>query len=606
MTADMIELNPVRQRITDLTDRVLSLRGPDVWNHAEYAQNLGRERSSLEKTVGGIASVLDGLTDATELLELAESEQDEDTALAVVADLDKHQAHVEKLEFQRMFSGEMDNAAAFVDIQAGAGGTEAQDWAEILLRMYLRWCESRGWKTELMEVSGGDVAGIKSATLRVEGDYAYGWLKTETGVHRLVRKSPFDSDNRRHTSFTSVFVSPEIDDNIDITINPADLRTDVYRSSGAGGQHVNKTESAVRITHIPTNIVVACQTGRSQHQNRDNAMKMLAAKLYELEIQKRNAEKDAVEATKSDIGWGSQIRNYVLDQSRIKDLRTGIERSDTQKVLDGDLDEFVEASLKAGLAVGSKRELGGFLKACRARVDPTTLGLPAGRRRTPGLKREEVALAIGVSVSWYTWIEQGREVRASPEVLERLAQVLRMSDDERAYAFALSGYGVPLESPDESVTDGLRQLVEAMQPIPAYVRNTRFDILAWNPAIAELFVDYSQLAPHERNTLRLMFLYPPYRTLILNWEEMTRGLLAGFRAAMAQAPDKAPFLALVEDIAAHSEEFRQWWPEHDVRRFDEGAKKLNHPTRGLLDLQYVALVPESRHDLSLVTYLPRK
>lgn len=207
-----------------------------------------------------------------------------------------------------------------------------------------------------------------------------------------------------------------------------------------------------------------------------------------------------------------------------------------------------------------RKELGGFLKACRARVDPATLGLPAGRRRTPGLKREEVALAIGVSVSWYTWIEQGREVRASPEVLERLAQVLRMSDDERAYAFALSGYGVPLESPDESVTDGLRQLVEAMQPIPAYVRNTRFDILAWNPAIADLFVDYSQLAPHERNTLRLMFLYPPYRTLILNWEEMTRGLLAGFRAAMAQAPDKAPFLALVEDIAAHSEEFRQWWP----------------------------------------------
>ncbi|RTQ89068.1 MULTISPECIES: peptide chain release factor 2 [Stenotrophomonas] len=371
----MIELNPVRQRIADLTDRVLSLRGyldydakkerleevtrelesPDVWNNAEYAQNLGRERSTLEKTVGGIATVLEGLSDATELLELAESEQDEDTALAVVADLDKHQSHVEKLEFQRMFSGEMDNAAAFVDIQAGAGGTEAQDWAEILLRMYLRWCESRGWKTELMEVSGGDVAGIKSATLRVEGDYAYGWLKTETGVHRLVRKSPFDSDNRRHTSFTSVFVSPEIDDNIDITINPADLRTDVYRSSGAGGQHVNKTESAVRITHIPTNIVVACQTGRSQHQNRDNAMKMLAAKLYELEIQKRNAEKDAVEATKSDIGWGSQIRNYVLDQSRIKDLRTGIERSDTQKVLDGDLDEFVEASLKAGLAVGSKR-----------------------------------------------------------------------------------------------------------------------------------------------------------------------------------------------------------------------------------------------------------
>ncbi|MFC3656231.1 peptide chain release factor 2 [Xanthomonas hyacinthi] len=371
----MIELNPIRHRIADLSDRVLSLRGfldydvkkerleevtrelenPDIWNDPERAQSLGRERANLEKTVGGIASVLDGLNEALEFLELAESEDDEATALAVVADVDRFQAHVEKLEFQRMFSGQMDASNAFVDIQAGAGGTEAQDWAEILLRMYLRWCESRGWKTELMEVSGGEVAGIKSATLRVEGDFAYGWLKTETGVHRLVRKSPFDSDNRRHTSFTSVFVSPEVDDNIDIDINPADLRTDVYRSSGAGGQHVNKTESAVRITHIPTNIVVACQTGRSQHQNRDNAMKMLAAKLYELEIQKRNAERDAVEATKSDIGWGSQIRNYVLDQSRIKDLRTGIERTDTQKVLDGDLDEFVEASLKSGLEVGAKR-----------------------------------------------------------------------------------------------------------------------------------------------------------------------------------------------------------------------------------------------------------
>ncbi|MBE0314188.1 MULTISPECIES: peptide chain release factor 2 [Xanthomonas] len=371
----MIETNPIRQRITDLNDRVLSLRGyldydakkerleevsrelesPDVWNDAERAQALGRERSMLEKTVIGIADVLSGLADAGDLLELAESEQDEDTAVAVIADLDNYQAHVEKLEFQRMFSGQMDSANAFVDIQAGAGGTEAQDWAEILLRMYLRWAESRGWKTELMEVSGGEVAGIKSATVRIEGEYAYGWLKTEIGVHRLVRKSPFDSDNRRHTSFTSVFVSPEVDDNIEIDINPADLRTDVYRSSGAGGQHVNKTESAVRITHIPTNTVVACQTGRSQHQNRDNAMKMLAAKLYELEVQKRNAEKDALEATKSDIGWGSQIRNYVLDQSRIKDLRTGIERSDTQKVLDGDLDEFVEASLKAGLAAGSKR-----------------------------------------------------------------------------------------------------------------------------------------------------------------------------------------------------------------------------------------------------------
>ncbi len=305
--------------------------------------------------VHGIRSLDEALSGGLELLELAEMENDLETFEAVVADVDASQAKLEKLEFQRMFSGKMDAANAYLDIQAGAGGTEAQDWAEMLLRMYLRWCESRGWKTELMEVSGGEVAGIKSATVRVEGDYAYGWLKTETGVHRLVRKSPFDSDNRRHTSFTSVFVSPEVDDKIDIAINPADLKVDVYRSSGAGGQHVNKTESAVRITHVPTGIVVACQNGRSQHQNRDMAMQMLAAKLYELEMQKRNAEKDAVEATKSDIGWGSQIRNYVLDQSRIKDLRTGVERSDTQKVLDGDLDEFVEASLKMGLEAGAKR-----------------------------------------------------------------------------------------------------------------------------------------------------------------------------------------------------------------------------------------------------------
>jgi peptide chain release factor 2 len=309
----------------------------------------------LDKTVNGIRDLKDGLGGAGELLELAEMEDDEDTALAVVDDVDRYQKGVEQLEFQRMFSGKMDASNAFVDIQAGAGGTEAQDWAEMLLRMYLRWAESRGWKAELMEVSGGDVAGIKSATFRVEGEYAYGWLKTEIGVHRLVRKSPFDSDNRRHTSFTSVFVSPEVDDDIEIDINPADLKTDVYRSSGAGGQHVNKTESAVRITHVPSGVVVACQTERSQHANRDRAMKMLKAKLYEIEVQKRNAERDAVEATKSDIGWGSQIRNYVLDQSRIKDLRTGIERSDTQKVLDGDLDEFVEASLKSGLDAGAKR-----------------------------------------------------------------------------------------------------------------------------------------------------------------------------------------------------------------------------------------------------------
>ena len=331
------------------------LEHPDIWNDAERAQALSRERSMLDKTVNGIRDLTEGLGGSGELLDLAEMEADEATADAVVADVDRFEKGVGQLEFQRMFAGPMDSHAAFVDIQAGAGGTEAQDWAEMLLRMYLRWAEGRGWKAELMEASGGDVAGIKSATFRVEGDYAYGWLKTETGVHRLVRKSPFDSDNRRHTSFTSVFVSPEVDDEIDIDINPADLRTDVYRSSGAGGQHVNKTESAVRITHVPSGIVVACQTERSQHANRDRAMKMLAAKLYEMEMQKRNAERDAVEATKSDIGWGSQIRNYVLDQSRIKDLRTGVERSDTQKVLDGDLDEFVEASLKSGLEAGSKR-----------------------------------------------------------------------------------------------------------------------------------------------------------------------------------------------------------------------------------------------------------
>ena len=305
--------------------------------------------------VNGIRQNSDGLGEALELMDMAEADDDEETVRVVLADVDEIAGRVEKLEFQRMFAGELDSSNCFVDIQAGAGGTEAQDWAEMLLRMYLRFCEGRGWKAELMEASGGDVAGIKSATFRVEGDYAFGWLKTEIGVHRLVRKSPFDSDNRRHTSFTSVFVSPEVDDDIEIDINPADLRTDVYRSSGAGGQHVNKTESAVRITHIPTNTVVACQTGRSQHQNRDTAMKMLKAKLFELEVQKRNVEKNLLEASKSDIGWGSQIRNYVLDQSRIKDLRTGIERTDTQKVLDGDIDEFLEASLKSGLAAGAKR-----------------------------------------------------------------------------------------------------------------------------------------------------------------------------------------------------------------------------------------------------------
>jgi peptide chain release factor 2 len=325
------------------------LESPTIWDNPQRAQDLGRERAQLDKIVGGIRRLTETLDGAAELLEMAIAESDDDTALAVDADVGKLAADVEKLEFQRMFSGKMDSANAFVDVQAGAGGTEAQDWAEILLRMYLRWCENKGWKTELLEVSAGDVAGIKSATFRVEGDYAYGWLKTEIGVHRLVRKSPFDSDNRRHTSFSSIFVAPEVDDDIDIEINPADLKTDVYRSSGAGGQHVNKTESAVRITHVPSGVVVACQTERSQHANRDRAMKMLAARLYEAEMAKRNAEKQKLEASKADIEWGSQIRSYVLDQSRIKDLRTNVEIADTQKVLDGHLQPFLEASLKHGL-----------------------------------------------------------------------------------------------------------------------------------------------------------------------------------------------------------------------------------------------------------------
>jgi len=283
------------------------------------------------------------------LLDLADEEQDADTADAVTQDLARLEAELEKLEFRRMFSGDMDAANAFLDVQAGSGGTEAQDWAEMLLRMYLRWGERRGFGTELIEVSESEVAGIKSATVKFEGDHAYGWLRTETGVHRLVRKSPFDSGNRRHTSFAAVFVSPEVDDDIDIEINPADLRVDVYRASGAGGQHVNRTESAVRITHNPTNIVVQCQSDRSQHKNKATAMKQLKAKLYEFELQKRKETQQSVEDSKSDIGWGSQIRSYVLDQSRIKDLRTGFETGNTQAVLDGDLDKFIEESLKAGV-----------------------------------------------------------------------------------------------------------------------------------------------------------------------------------------------------------------------------------------------------------------
>ena len=283
------------------------------------------------------------------MLEVARDEDDADTAAAVGSDLDVLEKTLEGLEFQRMFSGEMDPNSAFLDIQAGSGGTEAQDWAEMLLRMYLRWGERRGFKTDLMEVSAGEVAGIKSASVHFVGDYAFGWLRTETGVHRLVRKSPFDSGNRRHTSFASVFVSPEVDENIEVEINPADLRVDTYRASGAGGQHVNKTDSAIRITHEPSGIVVQCQNQRSQHQNRANAMAQLKAKLYEMEMQKLNAEKQAMEDSKADIGWGSQIRSYVLDSGRIKDLRTSVETGNTQAVLDGNIDAFIEASLKAGL-----------------------------------------------------------------------------------------------------------------------------------------------------------------------------------------------------------------------------------------------------------------
>jgi peptide chain release factor 2 len=290
-----------------------------------------------------------GASDLAELLDLAQADNDEETLQDIARDMLALRGKLEKLEFRRMFSGEADANDAFLDIQAGSGGTEAQDWAEMLLRMYLRWGEAHDFTTDLVEVSQGEVAGIKSATVHFRGEYAYGWLRTETGVHRLVRKSPFDSGNRRHTSFASVFVSPEIDDDIDIEINPADLRVDTYRSSGAGGQHVNKTDSAVRLTHIPTGVVVACQTERSQHQNRDRAMKMLRAKLYELELRKRSEAAQRVEDSKADIGWGSQIRSYVLDQSRIKDLRTNVETSNTQAVLNGDIDPFIYASLKSGL-----------------------------------------------------------------------------------------------------------------------------------------------------------------------------------------------------------------------------------------------------------------
>lgn len=325
------------------------LAQPKVWDDPDNAQKLGKEKVRLEKIVDVIEDIESGLVDAHELLEIAVEEDDEEIIAEVDNDLKVLESKVLELEFRRMFSGEMDACNAFLDVQSGSGGTEAQDWAEMILRMYLRWGEAHNFKTELIEASAGDVAGIKSATIRFEGEYAFGQLRTETGVHRLVRKSPFDSGGRRHTSFAAVFVSPEIDDDIEIDINPADLRIDVYRASGAGGQHVNKTESAVRITHVPTGTVTQCQNDRSQHKNKATAMSQLKAKLYELEMLKRNTDQQALEETKSDIGWGSQIRSYVLDQSRIKDLRTNVETGNTQAVLDGGLDMFIEASLKSGL-----------------------------------------------------------------------------------------------------------------------------------------------------------------------------------------------------------------------------------------------------------------
>ena len=344
--SDHLELEEKQDRLEEVQ---LELENPDVWSNPEKAQSLGKEKVQLDNLCETFSKSNSILSDAKELLEMAESENDVDTVNGLLTDLDKTENLISKYEFERMFSGEMDRNSAYLDIQSGSGGTEAQDWAEMILRMYLRWGDKHNFNVKLMEVSAGDVAGIKSATIHFDGEYAFGWLRSEIGIHRLVRKSPYNANGKRHTSFSSVFVSPEIDDDIEIVIDPSELRIDTYRASGAGGQHVNKTESAVRITHLPTSTVVQCQDGRSQHANKDQAMKQLKSKLYELEIQKRNSEKQDVEDLKSDIGWGHQIRSYVLDQSRIKDLRTGIESSNTQDVLDGNLDQFIVASLKAGL-----------------------------------------------------------------------------------------------------------------------------------------------------------------------------------------------------------------------------------------------------------------
>ena len=344
--SDHLELEEKQDRLEEVK---LELENPDVWSNPEKAQSLGKERVQLDNLCETFSKSNSILSDAKELLEMAESENDVDTVNGLITDLDKTENLISKYEFERMFSGEMDRNSAYLDIQSGSGGTEAQDWAEMILRMYLRWGDKHNFNVKLMEVSAGDVAGIKSATIHFDGEYAFGWLRSEIGIHRLVRKSPYNANGKRHTSFSSVFVSPEIDDDIEIVIDPSELRIDTYRASGAGGQHVNKTESAVRITHLPTSTVVQCQDGRSQHANKDQAMKQLKSKLYELEMQKRNADKQDVEDLKSDIGWGHQIRSYVLDQSRIKDLRTGVESSNTQDVLDGNLDQFIVASLKAGL-----------------------------------------------------------------------------------------------------------------------------------------------------------------------------------------------------------------------------------------------------------------
>jgi peptide chain release factor 2 len=339
----------IDEKIDRLEEVRLELENPEIWSDPEKAQSLGKEKVELENLCEAFSYSSSILNDAKELLEMAEAENDTNTVNGIVSDLNEIEESIASYEFIRMFSGNMDQNSAYLDIQSGSGGTEAQDWAEMILRMYLRWGDKHNFKVKLMEVSAGEVAGIKSATIHFDGDYAFGWLRSEIGIHRLVRKSPYNANGKRHTSFSSVFVSPEIDDNIEIDINPSDLRIDTYRASGAGGQHVNKTESAVRITHLPTTTVVQCQDGRSQHANKDQAMKQLKSKLYELEMQKRNSEKQDVEDLKSDIGWGHQIRSYVLDQSRIKDLRTGVESSNTQDVLDGNLDQFIVASLKAGL-----------------------------------------------------------------------------------------------------------------------------------------------------------------------------------------------------------------------------------------------------------------